>query len=854
MNLSLFSIDDFAAETIRERENRLEKRRVNYQRRKYLSSDINGFKKGCKHVRRQAVEQNLARNNRYPQCTDAFPIKLLTTNKQKSSTEDSKQEWNREIFNSDFEVFQGESLDGRDDALLRSPKSPSSSSNNDSSDSVSSEDENRTTFSIDQEDRELHSFTSLTVNGVALRFLQLLRQSQISKKESEQFLSFFKSLLPVPNQMPKDMNSLLKHLGVNNYFNKRTICVICEKELSRNESLCSRCPHAEKKHVAFIFDTDLHGLLSSIILRLSSDIEQYKKRISNRYLQTKYDIPFAKAYEHLLQKFPVNNLLTLLLHVDSVGLTKSTKQKLWICDASILEIPPKLRYCRSNIFLISMYIGYSDPNVKLWLKSSFSAISLLKQTDLQVPDVQQVFRLKVYGCIADCPALKVMANMIGHTGYYPCFYCHIKGTHVREAKKRQYEFQTAPMNRTVNSFELNSKAAEENNQNVFGHLGTSILDEIVDIPLPHALIIDYSHVTLLRHFRTITITIVSSLEPSKRKKIDDALRKQIFPHFFHRKMKGIEDFSFIKATELKNLLLYGFIPHFMHYLTIDQLAFVSLLIIGIRLIHADDNFTNSTSITANELLCRYYSDHHMYFLHHANFVLHLHQHFRQIYEYHGPLSSVNTFAQEDFIGYIKRNRNGTTSFENLFAHYYNIDVLLKRFSNNDARLLNGPLDLFPMNKEEPFFLELLNYHRDICGCNNYQGCVKTYRRCLIRQKMFHSLQYVKRKRTNSYSVQYEIRSGLKEFGIIEVFFQCKGNTYALIKNFQVTNAFSDHFQGSRYYDLLKRSIDKFYFVVKRTNNGRLISAEKVEKHLVIFEDIFGKALLITPISSMTEHD
>jgi hypothetical protein len=284
-----------------------------------------------------------------------------------------------------------------------------------------------------------------------------------------------------------------------------------------------------------------------------------------------------------------------------------------------------------------------------------------------------------------------MANINGHTGYYPCFYCHIEGVHVCTARKRQYPYTSTVNYRTVNSFYINSRDAHVNNQKVLGHVGISILDEVLDVPLPHGIVIDYAHVSLLRHFRDVTRTVASSLAPSIRQKIDCSLRRQAFPHFFHRKMRGIEDFSFIKATELKNLLLYGFIPHFMHHLTIDQLCFLSLFIIGIRLLHADNVFTPTTSTTANNLLCQYYADHHKYFLHHANFVLHLHQHFHEIYECHGPLSSINTFAQEDFIGYVSKNKNGTTSFENLFAYYYNIDVVLKNSNEKNMRVVDGKI-------------------------------------------------------------------------------------------------------------------------------------------------------------------
>ncbi|CAF3121443.1 unnamed protein product [Rotaria sp. Silwood2] len=448
-----------------------------------------------------------------------------------------------------------------------------------------------------------------------------------------------------------------------------------------------------------------------------------------------------------------------------------------------------------------------------------------------------------------------MTNIIGHNGYYSCFYGHIKGIHIRKPRKRQYPYTSTINYRTVNSFYINSREAQLNNKNIFGHLGISILNEVLDISLPHGIVIDYAHVSLLRHFRDVTRTVVASLAPSVREKIDYSLRTQAFPHFFHRKMRGIEDFSFIKANELKNLLLYGFIPHFIHYLTIDQLCFLSLLIIGIRLLHADNVFKPITSTTANNLLCRYDADHHIYFFHQANLVLHLHQHFQDIYKCHDPLSSVNTFAQEDFIGYISKNKNGTTSFHNLLSYYYNIDVLLTNLNEKKMCAVDGPLDLFSLAHNDPLFDELFDYHQQMCNCNNYNMCIKTYRRCRVLKQIFHSLQYIKRKNTISYFVQYLFRSNQTEFGTIKIFFQHHGQTFALIQHFQVINAFSDYLKESRYYDLLKQSIDNFYFVLKKTNINRIVSVEKIQKHLIIFEDALGKShVLTTPVSSMTEHD
>jgi hypothetical protein len=237
--------------------------------------------------------------------------------------------------------------------------------------------------------------------------------------------------------------------------------------------------------------------------------------------------------------------------------------------------------------------------------------------------------------------------------------------------KRQYPFELPIDYRTTRAFQRNGRDAEITGKTIVGYLGTSVLEQVFDIALPDCVLIDYTHVSLLRHFLDVVRTVSRSLSPATRKNVDKLLRTQPFPHFFNRKMRGIEDFSHIKAVELKILLLYGFISHFLPHLSINQICFLSLYVIGIRLIHVDQSFTSSTSKTANSLLSAYCKDHHLFFRHHANFLLHLHHHYSRLYDQHGPLSSINTIAQEDFMGYISSNRNGTKYFGNRTAHYYN---------------------------------------------------------------------------------------------------------------------------------------------------------------------------------------
>ncbi|CAM4772296.1 unnamed protein product [Rotaria magnacalcarata] len=473
--------------------------------------------------------------------------------------------------------------------------------------------------------------------------------------------------------------------------------------------LIHRSQITDKTNIAYVLDTDVLSLLKTTASRLANEIQKYKDYFLHFSQNEAYDIPFAKRYKNLVVQYPGENLLSLILHIDGISLVKSTKLKLWLCSASIVELPPNLRARRKNIILLSMYIGYTEPDIILWL-----------QSNLQINTSTTPFRLILYGIIGDCPAMKLILNM---------------GIHSKEARKRQYPYSSQTQQRTTNSFITNGKLAEENNSNVFGHLGNSILQGIIDVPLPFSILIDYAHVTLLRHFRGVIQKISSSLAPSVRQQIDVNLRSQAFPHIFNRKLRGIEELSFIKAVELKNLLLYAFIPNVIDHLTTNQIGFLSLLVLGIRLIHADKIFGDNTSLLAHELLTTYYRDNTQYFHNHVNFVLHLHEHLASLYDQHGPLSSINTLAFEDFIGYVSKNRNGTVFQHDLLAYYFNIDVHLRNSMQEKYLTSDGLFDLFVLSSKDSSFNALVNYHAKKCLCNVMINCVKYYRRYIITNSM-----------------------------------------------------------------------------------------------------------------------
>lgn len=223
----------------------------------------------------------------------------------------------------------------------------------------------------------------------------------------------------------------------------------------------------------------------------------------------------------------------------------------------------------------------------------------------------------------------------------------MRGLHIYN--KRQFRFDPAFVLRNPRSFTDDSKRAEKMGLNIDGHLGTSILTEILDVPLPHAILIDYLHVTLLRHSKTMIQDLYSRLKPFQREQVDVRLKQQTFPHFFNRRMRPLKDLSFVKATELRNILFYALIPILIEYFPLNRIAHLCLYVCSVRLIHNEALLGEKTGEVSARLLERYYADHELFYKGLQNLVLHLHYHFRQHYNNFGALSNTSTFAQEDLI-------------------------------------------------------------------------------------------------------------------------------------------------------------------------------------------------------------
>ncbi|CAF4598965.1 unnamed protein product, partial [Rotaria magnacalcarata] len=492
--------------------------------------------------------------------------------------------------------------------------------------------------SSDAESEEvcLLEYTNVSTKYYCTDLLNYLRAADISKSHSTHLTTLIKSILPTPNHLPATMDDLLLFMNIDNLFSRRSICLICKGDLEYKQRKCLNCKCCDEKSIADIYDINLKDVFTKLVKRLTPIIEEYKQKIYNNIdEQETKDIP-------------------LILHLDGVGLTRSSKLKMWLFSGSIVELPPICRYRRYNIILMSIWVAYTEPKPDLWLRPIISQIESLKMQDIVINENIN-YKLKIYGITGDCPALRLILNFISHNDYYCCWLCYVPGEHI--GSKRQYKIELPMIMRNKSAYEYESNLAEE---------------------------------------------------------------------------------KILMCNRNKNILFYGLLPIFQSYLPIEKLSHLGLFVCFTRLLHAESIFGSKTSNVAHDLFQHFYHDHDEYYCGLQNLVLHLHTHFKTMYNNHDALSNIGCFGQEDLIGSIGSNHHGTRYYGELITYYYNIDFSLHNKPTKTKAIIEK-IDL--VNDAVDKYHDL---HAQLCDCEQLHKCFNIYRRFIIKDRMFHSLMCNKR--------------------------------------------------------------------------------------------------------------
>lgn len=353
--------------------------------------------------------------------------------------------------------------------------------------------------------------------------------------------------------------------------------------------------------------------------------------------------------------------INLLINIDGLPLAKSSQASLWpiLCSNTF----------NNEVHLVGAFFGDKKPqNSNTFLQSLVNDLINLSNNYIYN---NNVIKIKLYGLICDAPAKSFALNVKGHTGFYSCTKCTIKGKYINS---RICFPNTSYSLRTYELFAIN---AYKNFQT-----GYFILNNVSEfLPISNTPL-DYMHLICLGVVKKLILLWIKgplSIRLSRRSinRISNLLilLRNTTPSDFVRKPRSLKDVKQWKAIEFRNFLLYTGPVVLRYILKKDMYHHFLTLHTAITILIRPDLCQNEYIDYAEALLRNFVQSFEIlygkqYISHNVHNLLHLCADVR-IY---GSLDNFSAFRFENYMMTIKRQ---------LRKNEKPLQQLIKRYGKNE---------------------------------------------------------------------------------------------------------------------------------------------------------------------------
>ena len=118
-----------------------------------------------------------------------------------------------------------------------------------------------------------------------------------------------------------------------------------------------------------------------------------------------------------------------MIYADGVKPAKAFKKECWPVFIGLCELPRSVRDSKKNKIISGVWIGGSKPSSDILFENLFEDLEKLNSHGIEIVKKDRRIQIKVglYGFCGDGPSRSLALNMVEHMGYYPCYYCLIRG-------------------------------------------------------------------------------------------------------------------------------------------------------------------------------------------------------------------------------------------------------------------------------------------------------------------------------------------------------------------------------------------------------------------------------------------
>ena len=338
--------------------------------------------------------------------------------------------------------------------------------------------------------------------------------------------------------------------------------------------------------------------------------------------------------------------LTIQVNIDGLPLYKSSNAQFWPI-LGLIECFKNQVQTNKDPFVIGIYFGNHKPTTLDFLTDFVSDVRLLERDGFCYQGASVSVALSAVVC--DAPARAFVRSSKGHTGFFCCHKCHLKGV-TYQGRMTFPQFDAPARLDSDNLEELND------DQHFTGFSPFSLLSVGMVTQFPH----DYMHVVCLGVVRKLLYFWMKKPlhtrigTPAVKEVSTELLRyRSHLPSEFNRKPRPLSEFERWKATEFRSFLLYtgpaclkGRVPTPI-YDNFMLLSVAMTILLSVTLVGDKADFAHTLLLAfvkhCSEVYGREYVGYNMHALVHLSAQT----------EKYGVLDNVSCFPFENFLGQLK---------------------------------------------------------------------------------------------------------------------------------------------------------------------------------------------------------
>lgn len=465
----------------------------------------------------------------------------------------------------------------------------------------------------------LYPGASLTVHTTLLLILAFVLSHNLTNQALSDLLSLLNVILLQPHHLPTSTYKFYKYLKINKAeATRHYYCSACETPLEPGAEVCPNgsCRQQVLQNTPYFLQLSLEQQIQNLFKR-----PHFYEQIQHRFEQTKQsdrnieDIYDGEVYKELAQpgrvlSFPSN--VSLLWNTDGIPVFKSSNYAVWPLYFVVNELPYKLRMRKQNILLGGLWFGSSKPNMHVFLRPFWKALSRLELHGTVVQawgSVQNmVCKVVLLAGTCDLPAKCLVHNSRQYNGFMGCSKCLQPGaTLTLGPRSHTHVYPYIPENPT-GPLRSSEQMAEDvryymetgNTRN--GVLGPAWFGCLKYFDLVRGTGIDYMHGCLLgvtRRLLSLWLSPQNHQEPFYVGHLCALLDRRLLSikptAEVSRVPRSLNDRKHWKASEYRSFLLYYSLPVLQGVLPAENFQHFALLVVSLRKLL-------STSISPRDLL------------------------------------------------------------------------------------------------------------------------------------------------------------------------------------------------------------------------------------------------------------